>query len=307
MPFTIQRSDIVTMAVDAIVNTANPQPIVGSGTDYAVHAAAGPRLLEARKKLGPIPMGQARITPGFDLPARYVIHAVGPQWQGGKLGEEFILRSTCYSAMNLAWKEGCRSLAMPLLCTGNYGFPGQLALQIIEQSARGFLQDHDMDIILVVFGKDHFCLARDRFREVESYLDEFYVEEKLKDEYEIFSSRCIPVSRNTPPAPRAPRIVEDACMDAAADFDRDLEALMEEMDAGFSETLLALIDRRGKTDAEVYKKANIDRKLFSKIRNNPDYRPSKPTALAFAIALELDLEETGDLIGRAGYALSHSS
>ena len=79
------------------------------------------------------------------------------------------------------------------------------------------------------------------------------------------------------------------------------------MDAGFSETLLALIDRRGKTDAEVYKKANIDRKLFSKIKNNPGYRPSKATALAFAVALELNLEETEDLIGRAGYALSHSS
>ena len=305
MPFTIQRHDLVTMAVDAIVNPANPQPAVGSGTDYAVHAAAGPRLLEARKKIGPIPVGQARITPGFDLPAKYVIHAVGPQWQGGKMGEEFILGSTCYSAMNLAWREGCRSLALPLLCTGNYGFPGELALRIIEHSAEGFLQDHDMEIILVVFGQEHFCLAKDRFREVESFLDEFYVEEKLRDEYEIFPSRDIPVSRAA--NVRVPPMAEEACLNAAPDFGGELEDLMENMDAGFSETLLALIDRRGKTDAEVYKKANIDRKLFSKIKNNSDYRPSKATALAFAIALELDLEETEDLIGRAGYALSHSS
>ena len=303
MPFTIERNDLVTMQVDALVNTANPQPIIGSGVDYAVHSAAGPRLLEARRKIGRIRVGQAMLTPGFDLPAKYVIHAVGPGWEGGRANEEALLRNCYDAALNLAWQNGCRSVAFPLMGAGNYGFPRETALKIATQAARDFLRHRDMDIRLVVFQKEAFRLADRLYDDVASFIDDHYVDRKHRDEYRDFSSG-VPVARRN--IMSAPMVMEECCA-APFSMEEDLSAMMETMDAGFSETLLALIVSRGKTDAEVYKKANIDRKLFSKIRNNPGYKPSKATALAFAIALELTWQETLDFIGRAGYTLSHSS
>ena len=223
MPFEIVHNDISRMQADAIVNTAPPVPGIGYGADAAIHKKAGPKLLEARKKIGRIPAGQAAVTPAFGLNARYVIHTVCPVWQDGRHGEEALLDSCYQNALRLAKETGCRSAAFPLLAAGNNGFPGPVALQ------------------------------------------------------------------------------------AAAPPGGSWEAVCGQLDAGFSETLLRLIDRTGKKDAEIYKKANIDRRLFSKIRSDPDYRPSKTTALAFAIALELDLEETEDLLSRAGFTLSHSS
>lgn len=304
MPFEIVRNDIVNMQVDAVVNTANPNPVIGSGVDSGIHKKAGHELLVARQKIGCIDFGDAAITPGFDLDARFVIHTVGPVWKDGSHREEQILSSCYRNSLTLAKEHECESIAFPLIATGNYGFPKPLALQIAVREISTFLLENEMQVYLVVFGKEAFALSEKLFKSVSSYIDENYIRSKKLDEYgteSMYGSRL-----------EARRIREQECADmsveAAISMDSDdWGQLINDLDAGFSETLLQLIDRTGKKDSEIYKKANVDRKLFSKIRNNMDYRPSKTTALAFAFALELDVEETKDFISRAGFALSHSS
>ena len=304
MPFEIVRNDIVNMQVDAVVNTANPNPFIGSGVDSGIHKKAGHELLVARQKIGCIDFGDAAITPGFDLDARYVIHTVGPVWKDGSHREEQILSSCYRNSLTLAKEHECESIAFPLIATGNYGFPKPLALQIAVREISTFLLENEMQVYLVVFGKEAFALSEKLFKSVNSYIDENYIRSKKLDEYgteSMYGSRL-----------ETRRIREQECADmsvgAAIPMDSDdWGQLINDLDAGFSETLLQLIDRTGKKDSEIYKKANVDRKLFSKIRNNMDYRPSKTTALAFAFALELDVEETKDFISRAGFALSHSS
>lgn len=253
------------------------------------------------------------------MDARYVIHAVGPVWQGGNKNEENLLANCYKNALQLAKAHNCESIAFPMLASGNYGFPKALALQIAIREIGGFLMKNEMDIYLVVFSKDAFELSEKLFSSVASYIDETYVHDKLADEYEItydadFCEYDYLRTRRERECPQFVREMEarvpgPVCFSSAERVmpEQDLESVLEEVDAGFSETLLSLIDISGKKDSDIYKKADIDRKLFSKIRNNTDYRPSKATALAFAIALELDLEETKDFIARAGYALSHSS
>lgn len=304
MPFEIVRNDIVNMQVDAVVNTANPNPVIGSGVDSGIHKKAGHELLVARQKIGCIDFGDAAITPGFDLDARYVIHTVGPVWKDGSHREEQILSSCYRNSLTLAKEHECESIAFPLIATGNYGFPKPLALQIAVREISTFLLENEMQVYLVVFGKEAFALSEKLFKSVNSYIDENYIRSKKLDEYgteSMYGSRL-----------ETRRIREQECADmsvgAAIPMDSDdWGQLINDLDAGFSETLLQLIDRTGKKDSEIYKKANVDRKLFSKIRNNMDYRPSKTTALAFVFALELDVDETKDFISRAGFALSHSS
>ena len=258
----------------------------------------------ARQKIGCIDFGDAAITPAFDLDARYVIHTVGPVWEDGSHREEQILSSCYRNSLTLAKEHECESIAFPLIATGNYGFPKPLALQIAVREISTFLLENEMQVYLVVFGKEAFALSEKLFKSVSSYIDENYIRSKTLDEYgteSMYGSRL-----------ETRRIREQECADmpvgAAIPMDSDdWGQLLKDLDAGFSETLLQLIDRTGKKDSEIYKKANVDRKLFSKIRNNMDYRPSKTTALAFAFALELDVDETKDFISRAGFALSHSS
>ncbi len=318
MPFEIIRGDITEIKADAIVNAANPDPVIGSGVDAGIHKKAGPKLLKARKKIGPIAVGQAAVTAAFDLDAKFVIHAVGPVWEGGRFGEEALLRQCYDNALALAAKKRCRSVAFPLLSAGNYGFPKAVALQIAVNAFSAFLMEHEMRIVLVVFDRDAFALSEKLFQSVQSYIDEHYIRQKLQEEYSVADSsnvsRAIRERRQRRRLEaqvfRSEPLEEDTFLPMAAPAaaaPASLDEMLQETDAGFSETLLKLIDRAGKKDAEIYKKANIDRKLFSKIRSNPAYKPSKATALAFAVALELDLEETRDFIGRAGYALSHSS
>ena len=331
MPFEIVRNDITNMQVDAVVNTANPRAIVGYGVDSGIHKKAGPKLLEARKAIGDIMVGQAAITPGFDLDADYVIHAVGPLWQDGKHNEEQLLRQCYDNALRLALEHKCESIAFPLLSAGNHGFPKKIALQTAINAFSSFLMDHEMQIYLVVFSRAAVELSEKLVHDVASYIDETYIFEKQLDEYGVFNERSIKALEQAQLRRaleetkyyRQQRAFEDE-WDANADFcifpssasapsapsaisPMDLGTLLEQTDAGFSETLLKLIDRTGKKDSDIYKKANVDRRLFSKIKNDPNYRPSKETALAFALALELDIHETKDLIGRAGYTLTHSS
>lgn len=322
MPFEIVRNDITNMQVDAIVNTANPNPVIGSGVDSGIHKKAGRKLLEARKQIGCIDFGDAAITPGFDLDAKYVIHTVGPIWQDGNHREEQILASCYRKSLELAQNHECESIAFPLISTGNYGFPKPLALQIAVREISAFLMENEMQIYLVVFGREAFTLSEKLFKSVSSYIDENYIRNKTLDEY---GAKGMPGARSNARRIRDRQtwdrhVYEESCSTGTLDESlnlllgatmpmapHDWGILLKHLDAGFSETLLQLINRTGKKDSEIYKKANVDRKLFSKIRNNMDYKPSKTTALAFAFALELDIDETKDFIGRAGFALSHSN
>lgn len=189
MPFEIVRNDIVNMQVDAIVNTANPRPVIGSGTDAGIHAKAGPKLLEARQKIGNIQAGCSAITGGYGLDADYVIHTVGPVWRGGLFGESKKLRSCYDSALKLALEYECQSIAFPLISTGNYGFPKDKALQIAIAALSEFLLEYEMQIYLVVFNRDAFQLSEKLFHSVASYIDEHYVERKENEEYGKRSSR----------------------------------------------------------------------------------------------------------------------
>lgn len=332
MPFSIVRNDIISMQADAIVNTANPHALVGAGVDGAIHEKAGEELLEARKKIGEIPVGQAAVTPAFGLDARYVIHTVGPVWQGGGCHEKELLQACYENSLRLAAEHQCSSIAFPLISAGTYGFPKDLALQTAVSAISSFLLHHEMTVYLVVFDRKAYSLSERLFSAVESYIDENYVAEHEDAEYASrrYSRRriltaemeadAIPETCCAPPPPvladsvtcaaeEAPYSAEDAApaAEAAAVRGRKLEDLISEVEDTFSEALLRMIDARGLTDPQVYKKANIDRKHFSKIRSNRNYQPGKSTALALAIALELNLDETKDFIGRAGFALSHSS
>ena len=301
MPFEIVRNDITQMTVDAIVNTANPRPVIGLGTDSMIHEKAGPRLLIERQKIGAIDVGNAAITPAFDLHAKYVIHTVGPVWDGGNRGEEALLRRCYDNSLKLALEHGCRSIAFPLISSGNYGFPKDKALQIAISAFSAFLPEHEMQIYLVVFDRTAFRLSEKLFQKVASYIDENYVD--------ACETMAFAVEREKRPRfRRNARICESrAVMEYACPKAMSLEDMLKQEDAGFTETLLKLIDQSGKKDSEIYKKANISKQHFSKIRNNPHYKPTKPTAIALALALELDLPTTKDLIGRAGYALTNSS
>ena len=310
MPFEIVRNDITNMRVDAIVNTANPHPVIGLGTDSMIHEKAGPGLLAARQKIGPIEVGRAAITPAFDLQAKYVIHTVGPVWNGGSYGEEKLLRSSYDHSLELALAYGCKSVAFPLISTGNYGFPKDKALHIAISAFSAFLLEHEMQVYLVVFDRMSFKLSEMLFQSVASYIDERYVDvckftacsAAVENRGRISRQREAEKRESSRRAgefhPCAPSIFSKAT---------SLEDMLKRTDAGFTETLLKLIDKSGKKDSEIYKKALLSKQHFSKIRNNPNYKPTKPTAIALALALELDLDATKDLIGRAGYALTNSS
>ena len=320
MPFEIVRNDITNMQVDAIVNTANPKPVVGWGVDAGIHKKAGPKLLEARSKIGSIAFGDVAVTPAFNLDARFVFHAVGPVWRGGDYGEEALLGQCYRKSLQAARDYGCESIAFPLISAGNHGFPKSLALQVAIREISSFLLDNDLQVYLVVFSRDAFQLSEKLFQSVAAYIDDTYILDKTFDEYGV-SDKCDIRGLELRQLSRAMEAREYAvrsseyCDIAApvsapevcAAMPPAWDELLSDIDAGFSETLLKLIDRTGKKDYEIYRRANVDRKLFSKIRNNPDYKPSKATALSFAIALELGLEETQDFISRAGYTLSHSS
>lgn len=305
MPFEIVRNDITNMQVDAIVNTANPRPIIGYGVDSGVHKKAGKQLLAAREEIGDIPFGDAAITPAFGLDAKYVIHTVSPIWQDGSKNEESLLTSCYEKSLQLALTHNCESIAFPLLSAGNHGFPKDLALQTAIHVFSKFLMKHEMQIYLVVFGKESFQLSEKLFHSVQSFIDETYIQEKKLEEYGVPNKRDMREIELQLIREYMSRKNENL-----ADTDPyapSLDELMNEIDEPFSEALIRLIDQKGLSDPEVYKKANIDRKLFSKIKNAKNYKPCKATCIAFAIALELSLKETKELIGKAGYALTHSS
>ena len=311
MPFEIVRNDITKMTVDAIVNSANPRPVVGLGTDSMIHAAAGPKLLTARQKIGPIGVGCAAITRAYDLNAKYVIHTVGPVWDNGSYGEEQLLRNCYDNSLKLAAKYRCKSIAFPLIATNNYGFPKDKALQIAISAFSSFLLENEMTIYLVVFHQEAYRLSEKLFQNVASYIDQHYVDAWDLAVYGPERNSCRQQAiRRMDMDLYAPSVCESKsvpCAPAPKAKASSLPDFLKQEDAGFTETLLKLIDKSGKKDSEIYKKALLSKQHFSKIRNNPHYKPTKATAISLALALELDLDTTRDLISRAGYALTNSS
>ena len=295
MPLIIVRNDITKMPVDAIVNAAKESLLGGGGVDGCIHRAAGPELLQECRTLGGCKTGDAKITKAYRLPCRYVIHTVGPVWNGGKYGEWEQLASCYRTSLALAKEHGCETLAFPLISSGVFGYPKDQALRVAVDTISEFLAENNMTVYIVIFDRAAYQIGNKLFADIAAYIDDHYVDAHTDSRRERMRRMGVVESRML-------TAYEDAPMATSG-----LDEVLAHLDAGFSETLLKLIDRSGKKDTEVYKKANVDRKLFSKIRNNPDYKPSKPTAVAFAIALELSLPETRDLIARAGYALSASS
>lgn len=290
MPLQMVRNDITTMKVDAIVNAAKNSLLGGGGVDGAIHRAAGPELMEECRTLGGCPTGQAKITKGYRLPAAYVIHTVGPIWRGGDHGERELLISAYRSSLELALEHGCQTVAFPLISSGAYGYPKDQALKVAVDTIGDFLLCHDMTVYLVIFDRAAYTIGGKLFSNIAAYIDDHYVDEHTQ------SHRDMPLES-------VPMEAQLWCASAPLSLDEALGQL----DESFSQMLLRKIDERGITDAQCYKKANIDRKLFSKIRSDVHYKPSKPTAMAFAIALELPLEEARELLQKAGFAFSHAS
>lgn len=304
MPLSIIQGDITTLAVDAIVNAANKSLLGGGGVDGAIHLAAGPRLLEECRTLNGCATGDAKITGGYNLPARHVIHTVGPIWQGGRNGEDILLRSAYRRSLETAVEHGLESIAFPLISAGVYGYPREKALQVAVSEIDAFLEEHDLMVYLVIYKKSAFPVSRHMIRSIKSYLEANFETDLLESDHLEPSFRAMEF-RNQVPAEESRQY--QATIKREAIRNLSLEAFLSDKEETFSQRLLHLIDSRGYTDVQAYKQANVDRKLFSKIRSNPDYQPSKATALAFAIALKLDLGETERLLKTAGYALSSSS
>ena len=314
MPIEIVRNDITRMRVDAIVNAANSQLEAGGGVSGAIHEAAGPELLEECRRLGGCKVGEAKITPAYRLPCDYVIHTVGPIWQGGKSGESTFLASCYRRSLELAVQYNCQSIAFPLLSSGAHGYPKELALKVAADTISDFLltyvPDNDLMVYLVTYSKESLFAGSKLFADIRQYIDDCYVEEHF--DYRRESARSFSVG-SFANADMEAADCDDYVMEyAPAPMMEDkweyksLEDALSMIDESFSEMLLRLIQEKGIKNAECYKRANIDKKLFSKIINQPHYKPRKATVFALAIALELSLEVTRELLMKAGFAFSHS-
>lgn len=343
MPIKIIRADITKVKADAIVNAANSSLLGGGGVDGAIHRAAGPRLLMECMKLGGCKTGQAKLTRAYNLPAKYVIHTVGPKWKGGLSSEQSLLESCYREALRIAVDHQCESIAFPLISSGVYGYPKDQAPKVAIDTITAFLIEHEMLVYIVVFDKSAFQISEKLFADITSFIDDKYVDTRFKfarpssradgestvlaetrilqglddDLLSVFpkeeSSATRPADQAAAVPPKAqPAAARPEARPVAPSASKQmlsasLEEMVKQIDESFSQMLLRKIDEIGMTDAECYKKANVDRKLFSKIRSDVNYRPSKTTAIAFAIALELDLVEAKDMLMKAGFALSHSN
>ncbi|MCR4615055.1 MAG: O-acetyl-ADP-ribose deacetylase [Clostridiales bacterium] len=351
MPLKIIRDDITKIKCDAIVNAANPSLLGGGGVDGAIHKAAGRKLLEKCSTLGGCRTGEAKLTKGYDLPSKYVIHTVGPIWRGGAAGEEALLRSCYRNSLAIAKDKKCESVAFPLISSGAYGYPKDQALHIAVEEITAFLLNNDMLVYIVVYDRRAYQISEKLFDDISAFIDDNYValhgapnirrsvqaeangfpgicpappltsalKKEADDEFSDTAenqtaSLWEPAVRRpkSAKAPAFPTAVREDLSDTGMIFEapqdkQSLEDILKQIDESFSEMLLRKIDEKGLTDPECYKKANVDRKLFSKIRGDKSYRPSKTTAIAFCIALELTLTETRDMLMKAGYALSHSN
>ena len=299
MPFQILHNDITNMNTDVIVNAANSKLLMGGGVCGAIFRAAGEEELQKEcEKIKHCPVGKAVITKAYNLKSKYIIHTVGPIYKDGNSNEGKFLKSAYETSLKLAKDYNLKSIAFPLISSGIYGYPKKEALNIAVSTIKEFLAENEMDIYLVVFDRKAVHLSEGLYEGIQHYIDDFYEDE----DYRLRYTDLLEIEE----------IYQDDCdfqepIYETKDFNkRSLESILDNIDESFSQMLLRLIDEKGKTDVEVYKKANMDRKLFSKIRSNKNYNPKKSTALSLAIGLELSLDETKDLLAKAGYTLSPS-
>lgn len=306
MPLKIIRNDITKMKTDAIVNAANVSLKMGGGVCGAIFAAAGAEQLQAEcDKIGRCEVGEAIITSGYNLTAKYIIHTVGPIWEGGTNNESELLYNSYKNSLKLAFEKGIESIAFPLISSGIYGYPKDQAIRIAISAISEFLLENEMEVYLVIYDKKAMLLSEKLFSTIEKFIDDNYVKATRSSQkrrgiepYEVQSYKYLDAVE---------LLEEDIVYSPQPEESRSLDELMDQLEDTFVEMLFRLIDEKGMTDVETYKKANIDRRLFSKIRSNIDYNPSKATVIALAIALQLNLDVTRDLLGKAGYALSRSN
>lgn len=330
MPLLFIHGDITTQTTDAIVNAANPWLAGGGGVDGAIHRAAGPRMHEACVALGGCAVGEAKLTEGFDLPCRYVIHTPGPVWHGGTNGEAKLLANCYTNSLRLAMENNCESVSFPLISTGAYGYPREEALQVATDAINAFLAENDMTVYLVFYNGTTLGLRDRLFREISESLTNGFIDNFPSDgmgiaSKENFGSSFDTVSRREDrkkghllSAPRkaekaslltdeAPRVYEaaDMCL-APSDAPMGLDEFLQREDEGFRGMLIRKIEEKGWTDAQCYRKANIDRRLFNHIINDKSHNPKKKTVFAFILALELDDPEAHEMLEKAGYAFAPS-
>ena len=309
MPLQIIRQDITKMQVDAIVNTTNEEMVGYSGVDLAVHTLAGKELDAECAALAPLSLGHAKITGGYNLPCKYVIHTSGPVWRGGMMGENAFLRSCYIESLKLAIEHDCRTVAFPLISAGVYCYPKDQVLKFAIQTITEFLFEHELTVYLCVFDRESYSFSQKLFHDIQSFIDDEYVDEHDEDFYENLAlgdaehldseSSCFPSASYTM-APKATIVPND--FEATS-----LHEYLQQEDKCFKEMLFELIDESGMSDVECYKKANVDKRTFSKIKSNKEYRPSKQTVIAFAISLHLNLDKTQELLATVGFTLSRSS
>ena len=308
MPFTIIRNDITEVSADAIVNTANPHPVIGSGTDSAIHAKAGPQLLEDRKKIGDIAPGCCAETPAYGLHAKYVLHTVSPAWTDGQHQEAQLLRQAYDAALHRAAELQCSSVAFPLMAAGAYRFPTELALQTAIDAFTAFLMENEMQIILVLFHGTAFALAGNLFADLKSYVDENYVAAQSEKEYGVCMRRR---EAYRPEASRSASLFDGSCAPGDFPVSHMQSALTADeiqffAEPTFSQKLRQHLMRHEGKDSAIYGDGAMSRQLFNKIINSSDYSPKKSTAIQLAIGLHLDLKQTQELLASAGYVLTHS-
>ena len=301
MPLQIIRQDITKMKVDAIVNTTNEKMVGYSGVDFAVHQGAGAELDKECEKIAPLYLGKAKITKGYNLSAKYIIHTSGPTWNGGMSGESIILKSCYLESLKLAVEYGCSSVAFPLISSGAYGYPKDRVLKFAIQVITEFLFEHELTVYLCVFDKTSYEFSKKLYAEIAEFIDNEYADQSIHRDtmpHIMCTFEDCAIAEGVP---------EPALSLSKKEKNKSLHEYMKSMDKSFAYKLFDLIDQRGMTDIECYKKANVDKKTFSKIKCNPDtYRPSKQTAVAFAIALKLNIDETQSLLASAGLTLSGS-
>lgn len=310
MAFQIIRNDITKVKADAIVNTANPKPTYGGGTDSAIYEAAGKEeLLAKRKEIGEIARGEVAYTPAFKLNAKYIIHTVGPVWEGGDKGEFEILRSCYENSLKLALSLKCKSIAFPLIATGVYGFPKDKALQIAMSVIQAFLMENDMRVILVVFDKKAFELSGSVVENIREYVDSNYVATASEREYRtdyVSNRRSLPLELLEEYGRRRHSGKTEPTPTSGIQSKVKIGDLLATSDKTFQEKLFEIIDERGLTGPQVYKNY-VSKQVYSKIQEDKDYHPNKYTAIAMCLSLHLDVDQTQDLIGRAGWTLSPSN
>jgi len=290
MPLEIIREDITRLNTDAIVHSTNTRLRKGTGSSEAIFNLAGNELEEKLNQIGYCAPGEVVLTPGYQLNSKYIIHTVGPKWMGGQNNESSQLESCYRSALQCALKHNLKSIAFPLISAGNYGYPKDEALQIAISSIQSFLLKYEMLVYLVVFDKQVYQLSTQLFQTINQYIDDHYVELRrdiYRNSNEFEMNRSFSYSK--------------------LESNKSLDDVLLELDESFSQFLLKLIDQKGMTDVETYKRANITKAHFSKIRTHKDYRPTKNTVLAFCIALKLTIKETNTLLEKAGFRLSNSS